>query len=173
MFSFKNKKSLVCFIIMIVSAVVLFATFYATDGLLGDKEFSQYTSDDWKIAALPLAVMAISAVSAIVFAIIILVPIIAAYPALMNYVTQMKFAYIDEGTQFLVFDRSELKRACCREEEQKALWFSVSEYDLKTRKWYVIEKGRRIENRDSLFYILQKDYAYDKIKIYKDNVRVR
>ena len=148
-------------------------TFHATDDLLGDKGFSQYTPEDWKIAALPLAVLAVSAVSCIVFAFIIFVPIIRFYPALTKYITQEKFFGIDEGTQFLVFDHNEFKRACCREEDQRALWFSIKEYDLKTRKWYVVEKGRRIENRDSLFYVLQKEYAYDKIKVYKGNVRVR
>lgn len=40
MYDFKNKKSRICFVGMLISLVILLIVFYATDGLLGDKEFS-------------------------------------------------------------------------------------------------------------------------------------
>ena len=88
------------------------------------------------------------------------------YPALMDYVTSKKFSDIDLETEFLVFDHNEFKRACCRAETQNGLWISIKEYDLKTRKWTILEEGRHIENTDDLAFILQEDYKYDKVKFY-------
>ena len=45
MFDFKNKKSIACLIIMLISLAVMLITFYATDSLLGDKEFSYIDSE--------------------------------------------------------------------------------------------------------------------------------
>jgi len=70
------------------------------------------------------------------------------------------------GTDFLVFDHNEFKRACCRNESQNGLWISVKEYDLKTKKWKTLEEGRYIENADDIAAVLQMDYAYDKVKFY-------
>lgn len=41
MFDFKNKKSRICFIGMLISFAILLIVFYATDGLLGDKELRE------------------------------------------------------------------------------------------------------------------------------------
>ncbi len=165
-FDFKNKKFRICLFGAIISLTVLIIVFFATDGLLGDKEFSEYTQDDWSIAMLPLSILIISLISTLVFTIILIIPLIRIYPALMDYVTNNKFFDIDLETEFLVFDHNELKRACCRTETQNVLWISVKEYDLKTRSWTVLEEGRRIENADDLAFILEKDYKFDKIKFY-------
>lgn len=166
MFNFKNKKSKICFIGMLISLAILLITFYATDGLLGDKEFSEYTHDDWSIAILPLSIIMVSGISTLGFALIIIIPMIWMYPALMNYVTSQKFSDIDLETEFLVFDHNEFKRACCRTETQNGLWISIKEYDLKTRSWTILEECRHIENADDLVFILQEDYKYDKVKFY-------
>jgi hypothetical protein len=118
MFNVKNKKSKICFIGMLISLVILLIVFYATDGLLGDKEFSEYTHDDWSIAILPLSIILVSGISTLGFALIIIIPMIWMYPSLMNYVTNKKFSDIDLETEFLVFDHNEFKRACCRTETQ-------------------------------------------------------
>ena len=76
MFDFKNKKSKICFIGMLISLAILLIVFYATDDLLGDKEFSEYTSDDWSIAILPLSIITVSCISTLVFALIIIIPMI-------------------------------------------------------------------------------------------------
>ncbi len=167
MFNFKNKKSRVCFIGMLISLAILLIVFYATDGLLGDKEFSEYTREDWSIAILPLSIIVVSCISTLVFALIIIIPMIWLYPSLMKYVTKIKFSDIDLETEFLVFDHNEFKRACCRTETQNGLWISVKEYDLKTRSWTTLEGGRRIENADDLVSVLQEDYKYDRVKFYR------
>ena len=166
MFNVKNKKSKICFIGMLISLVILLIVFYATDGLLGDKEFSEYTHDDWSIAILPLSIILVSGISTLGFALIIIIPMIWMYPSLMNYVTNKKFSDIDLETEFLVFDHNEFKRACCRTETQNGLTISIKEYDLKKRSWTILEEGRQIENADDLVFILQEDYKYDKVKFY-------
>lgn len=70
MSDFKDKKSKICFIGMLISLAILLIVFYATDGLLGDKEFSEYTHDDWSIAILPLSIIIVSAISTLTFALI-------------------------------------------------------------------------------------------------------
>ncbi|MBQ9761946.1 MAG: hypothetical protein IJV82_02590 [Oscillospiraceae bacterium] len=146
---------------------ILLIVFYATDGLLGDKEFSEYTHDDWSIAMLPLSIIIVSGLSTLVFALIIIIPMILKYPALMDYVTNRKFADIDFGTEFLVFDHNEFKRACCRSKSQSGLWISIKEYNLNSKQWEVLEEGRYIENADDVAYVLQADYKYDKVKFYR------
>ena len=70
MSDFKDKKSKICFVGMLISLAILLIVFYATDGLLGDKEFSEYTHDDWSIAMLPLSIIIVSAISTLVFALV-------------------------------------------------------------------------------------------------------
>lgn len=166
MFSFKNKKSRICFAGMLISLAILLIVFYATDGLLGNKEFSEYTYDDWSIAMLPLSIIIVSGISTLAFALVIIIPLIWMYPALMDYGINKKFSDIDPGTEFFAFDHNEFKRACCRTEEQNGLWISIKEYDLKTRKWTILEKGRHIKLADDLTVILREDYKYDKVKFY-------
>lgn len=168
--NFKNKKFRFCFFALLISCAIMLLVFFATDGLLGDKEFSQYTEADWKLAILPLSIIVVSAVSTLVFTVIILVPYIRIYPALCDYLKNKKFSEIDPETTLLVFDNNELKRACCRPDEEKGVYISVKEYDLKTKKWIVIEECRHIESADYLFYILQNEYKFDNIKpFYKPN----
>lgn len=166
-FNFQNKKSRICIIGMLISLAILLIVFFATDGLLGDKEFSEYTREDWSIAMLPLSIIVVSGVSTLVIALIIIIPMIRLYPSLINYVTKTKFSDIDLGTEFLVFDHNEFKRACCRAETQNGLWISVKEYDLKAKGWTTLEGGRHIENADDLVSILQEDYQYDSVKFYR------
>lgn len=169
MYNWKNRKFQICLWGMLISLVILSVVFYATDGLLGDKEFSEYTRADWSIAILPLSVMLVSAIATLVFAIIIIItmiPIICMYPAIVDYVIKNKrFSEMDSETEFLVFDHNGFKRACCRKEGQNGLWISVKEYNLKTKSWVVLEEGRYIENADNLIYILRKDYKYDRVRI--------
>lgn len=166
MFNLKNKKSRICLLGMLISLAILLIVFYTTDGLLGDKEFSEYTHDDWSIAILPLSIIIVSLISTLVFAIIIIIPLIRMYPALIDYGSNRKFSDVDSETEFLVFDHNELKRACCRSETKNRLWISIKEYDLKTRSWTILEEGRYIENPDDLAFILQENYKYDKVKFY-------
>lgn len=166
MFSLKNKKTRICFFGMLISLAVLLIVFFATDGLLGDKEFSEYTREDWSVAILPLSVIAVSMVSSLAFALMIIIPILWTYPALMYYMIRKKFADMDPETEFVVFDHDEFKRACCRTGEQGGLWFSVSEYKLKTRKWTVLEEGRYIEDDKELMRTLQEEFKYDEVKLY-------
>lgn len=121
MFDFKNKKSKFCFFGMIISLVILVIVFYSTDGLLGDKEFSEYTYDDWSVDMLPLAIMIVFAVATLVFAFLIVIPMIFKYPALADYLKNKKFSNLELNTRFLVFDHNEFKRACCRPENQNGL----------------------------------------------------
>ena len=166
MFNFRDKKSRTYFFGMLISVAILLIVFYSTDNLTGDKEFSEYTPEDWSIAILPLSIMAVSAISTLVFALIILIPIIWRYPALMDYMANRKFSDVDSGTEFFAFDHNEFKRACCRTDTENGLWISIKEYDLKAKKWTVLEKGRQIENADDLALILKKDYNYDRVKFY-------
>lgn len=166
MFNLKSKRSKICFIGMLISLTVMLITFFATDDLLGDKEFSEYTHQDWSIAIFPLSILAISGISALIFSIIILFSMILASPSLIKYVTKIKFSDIDIGTEFIVFDHNEFKRACCRIDEQSGLWISIKEYNLRTRKWAILEEGRYIKNADTLVSVLQEDYKFDKTKFY-------
>ena len=168
MFDFKNKKSRICFFGMLISLAVMLVVFFATDGLLGDKEFSEYTSNDWSIAILPLSIIILSCVSTLVFALIIIIPMMFKYPALVEYLRSKKFHGIDFGSDFLAFDHNEFKRACCDLDEQGGLWFSVKEYDLKTKTWKILEAGRYIDNANDLVRILQEEYKYDRVKFYDD-----
>ncbi|MBO5937794.1 MAG: hypothetical protein J6Q79_09335 [Clostridia bacterium] len=161
---FNNKRTKICLTGTLLSLAILLITFFATDGLFEDKEFSEYTSADWSIAIVPLAIMALSAVSTLTFALILVIPLFKSEPAIMNYVATQKFADINDGTEFLVFDHEELKRACCRSESENKIWFSVRAYDLKSQSWSVLEKGRYTENIETLFYILQQDYKFDELK---------
>ena len=166
MFSLKNKRSRICLWAMLISLAVLLLVFYATDDITGDKEFSQYTREDWSVAIIPLIIMGISTVSCLTFSLILLIPILRAYPALAKYVSSIKFSDIDPGTDMLIFDHNELKRACCHTEDNDGIWFTVKEYDLKAKCWKILEEGRRIDNADMLPSVLQEDYQYDRLKIY-------
>ena len=97
---------------------------------------------------------------------IIIIPIICKYTAFFDYMRKKKFADIDEGTEFFVFDHNEFKRACCRSESQNGLWISVKEYDLNLRKWKTLDEGRYIENAEDVAKVLKKDYKYDRVKFY-------
>lgn len=163
---FKNKKLRIYFIMTLVSATVMLTVFNATDGLLGDKEFSAYTDEDWAIAAFPLAVIVLFTVLTLVFAVLFLVAMMRIYPALTEYVTRKKFFDIDEGSKFLVFDHDELKRACCRPDDRNGVWFSVKQYDLQTKRWITLETGRHLDKMTDLAGVLQRDYQYDKTKVY-------
>lgn len=169
----KNKNTRICLWGTLISVSVLLIVFYATDGLLGDKGFSKYTHDDWLIAILPLSIMIVSAISTLVFSLIMIIPLIWMYPAMVDYMVNKKFSDIDLDTEFPVFDHDEFKRACCRTELQNGLWVSVKEYNLKTKKWIIIEEGRHIENADALISILQEDYKYDRVKFYYGQNRSR
>jgi hypothetical protein len=158
---------------LLISFAILLVVFFASDDLLGDKEFSEYTSDDWSAAILPLSVIFVSAISTWVFALLILVPMILKIPSFVDYVTKKKFADTDERTEFLAFDNNEFKRACCRSEAQNGVWISVKEYDLLSRKWKTLEEGRYIENADDVSTVLQKDYRYDKVKFYPMSDRLQ
>jgi hypothetical protein len=163
MFNINNKRMKICLIGMLISFAVLFIVFIATDGLLGDKEFSEYTRNDWSIAMLPLSIIIVSGISTFAFALIIIIPLVLMYPSLMYYVINKKHSDIDPETKFLVFDHNEFKRACCAE-KQNGLWISIKEYDVKTWNWIVLEEGRYIENPDNLTFILERDYKYDRVK---------
>ena len=103
MFDLKNKKSKICFLGMLISLVIFLIVFFATDGLTGDKEFSEYTHEDWSIAIVPLSVIIVSGISMFVFALIIIIPMKWMYPALNDYVTNKKFSDLDPETEFMVF----------------------------------------------------------------------
>ena len=92
------------------------------------------------------------------------IPMFKAEPVLLDYAVNHKFADIDNGTEFLVFDHDEFKRACCQTEEENTIQFSVKEYNIKEKKWHMLEKSRCAEDIDSLIYILQKDYRFDEVK---------
>ena len=74
MFDMKNKKTRICLIGLLISYVVMSIVFCATDGLLGDKEFSEYTQEDWSVAILPLSILIASAISSLTFSLMLLIP---------------------------------------------------------------------------------------------------
>lgn len=160
----KNKRMIILTVIMVISCAVLLIVFFATDDLTGDKEFSEYTREDWEVAIVPLCIMAVSAVSTLVCMAMIVIPMLLSFPAIADYVANKKLADIDPGTQFLIFDHDEFKRACCRHVNQNGIWFSVKEYDLKARKWIVLETGRYLEKSTDLVRTLHEDYQYNKTK---------
>ena len=165
MFSFKRKLT-IRVIGALVSLAIMVITFFATDGLLGDKAFSEYTREDWSVAMLPLSIILLSFISTWLFLMPMLISMILVYPSLMEYVTKIKFSDIDSKTNFIVFDNNEFKRACCEVDEEIGLWISIKEYHLKSRRWVVLEKSRYIKNADDLVLILKRDYGYDKVKFY-------
>lgn len=166
MFNLGNKKHRTCLILLIISLAILLFTFFATDGLTGDKEFSEYTQEDWSIAMFPLSIIVVSGISTLVFTLIIIIPMMLMHPALDDYVSKRKFADIDSDTEFLVFDHNEFKRACCRSVPQNGVWIAIKEYDLKMKSWSILEEGRYIDNADDVFPILQKEYGYDEFKVF-------
>ena len=161
---FNNKRTKICLWGTLISLAILLITFFTTDSIFGDKEFSEYTSADWSIAIVPLAIMVASGVSTLIFAIILAVPMFKAESVISDYVANQKFSDIDPDTEFLVFDHDEFKRACCQTQGESTIRFSVKEYNIKEKKWHILEKGRCAEDMDSLIYILQKDYRFDEIK---------
>ena len=110
--------------------------------------------------------MIASEASTLVFVLIITVPMLFVYPALVDYVTNKKFSDIDKETDYLVFDHNELKRACCRNGNDNGVWISVREYDLKKKAWIILEEGRYVDNVYALERILQEDYGFDRVKIF-------
>ncbi len=163
---FNRKLTKICITGIIISMIILLVVFLMTDSITGEKEFSEYTSDDWKIAIVPLITMALSLLSTIVFSLIIIIPYIIALPKLDYYLKFEKFSDIDENTDFLVFDHNELKRTCCSCVGINGLDISVKEYDLKNKKWKCLENNRHLEDRDALVYILLNDYHYDRVKFF-------
>ncbi len=159
-----TKKIKFCFWAMVISCLIMAVVFVATDGITGDKEFSEYTREDWKVAAVPLVIIVISMVSTLVFVAMMIFPLIKAFPGLSYYVLKKKFADLDVGTEFLVFDHNEVKRACCARVDTNGLRISVKEYNWKIKSWTVLEYGRLLENREYLEEVLKTDYGYDKIK---------
>ena len=166
MFNLENKKHRTCLIMLLISLAIMLITFFATDGLTGDKEFSEYTQEDWAISIFPLSIIVVSGVSTVFFFLIIIIPMMLIHPALDFYVAKRKFADIDSDTEFLVFDHNEFKRACCRSVPQNGVWIAIKEYDLMKRSWIILEEGRYIDNADDMFPILQKEYGYDEFKVF-------
>lgn len=166
MFDFMNKKTKICLIGLCISLAILLIVFFATDDLTGEKEFSDYTQEDWSIAILPLSIIIVPGVSTLIFALFLIIPIFLLQPALMDYVKNKKFSDIDINTNFLVFDHHELKRACFSNETQDSVYLSIKEYDLKLKDWKVIEEGRLINNKGELLNILQDEYNFDEVKIF-------
>ncbi len=161
-----NKKTTISLVGLIISLGLFLSFFFVTDNLLGEKLFSFYTADDWEIATMPLVMLGISGVSTLVFIGMIIIPLFRLEPRLSEYVSKMKFADLEENTEFLVFDHNELKRACCYYTPQKEIWFSVKEYNLQERSWNILEKGRTVCDAESLHTILHTEYGYDEIKAY-------
>ncbi len=173
MSNLNHKKLLLCVIGMLVCLAILIGVFVATDDMTGDKNFSEYTREDWSVAILPLCVMILALIGVVVFLLMLIIPFMREYPAISDYVANKKMANIDLGTEFLVFDHNEFKRACCRHVDQNALWITVKEYDLKTKTWTVLEAGRHVE-KGSLAIVLQQDYKYDAVKfLYLQHYPVR
>lgn len=139
---------------------------FSTDGLLGDKGFSEYTSEDWKIAVLPLSIIILSGVSTLIFTLLVLISAIRISTGLKDYLLNKKFADLDPNTEFVVFDHSELKRACCHRVNEYEVWFSVKEYSFDTRDWITLQEGRCIVYR-TLSTVLQEEYGYDDIKVFQ------
>jgi len=166
MFDFMNKKTKICLIGLFISLTILLIVFFSTDNLTGDKEFSDYTQEDWSIAMLPLSIIIVSGISTVIFTLILIIPLFLLQPALMDYVKNKKFSDIDINTNFLVFDHHELKRACFSNETQDSIYLSIKEYDLKSKDWKIIEDGRLINNKSELIKILQDEYSFDKVKIF-------
>ena len=166
MFHFKDKKTKIHFWGLYISAAILFVVFFSTDGLLGDKGFAEYTHEDWKIAMLPLSIIILSGISTLIFSILVLIPAIRVHAGLKDYLLNKKFADLDPNTEFVVFDHSELKRACCRRVNEYEVWFSVKEYNFDTRTWITLEEGRYIAYR-TLSTVLQEEYGYDDIKVFQ------
>ena len=166
MFNFMNKKTKICLIGLCISLAILLIVFFATDDLTGDKDFSDYTQEDWSVAILPLSIIIVSGISIIIFALILIIPMFLLQPALMDYVKNKKFSDIDINTNFLVFDHYELKRACFSNEMQDCIYLTIKEYDLKLKNWKIIEDGRLINNKGELIRILQDEYNFDEVKIF-------
>lgn len=160
----KNKKMLILTGIMLISFCVLMIVFIATDDLTGDKEFSEYTREDWEVAIVPLCVMAVAALTCLVCMVMVIVPMIVNSYAVTDYVMNKKMAGIDLGTEFLIFDHDEFKRACCRHVSPNGIWFSVREYDLKAKQWKVLETGRLLEKSTDLVHTLRGEFGYDATK---------
>ena len=167
MFRYLSKRTKICLHGMLISLTVLIIVFFGTDGLLGDKPFSDYTHHDWSIAILPLLIIIISFITTMVFALMVLIPLLLRYPALIDFVSNKKFSGIPDGTALLVFDHNELKRTCIRYEPDQRIWICVEEYNLKSKMWIKLEEGRYIAHADGLPVILQKEYRYDRLKFYQ------
>ncbi len=166
MFKFKDKKTKICFWGLYVSAVIFLVVFFATDGLLGDKGFSEYTHEDWAIAMLPLSIIILSGISTLIFSLLVLIPAIRIHTGLKDYLLNKKFGDLDPNTEFVVFDHSELKRACCYRVNEYEVWFSVKEYSFDTRTWTTLEEGRCIAYH-TLVSVLQEEYGYDDVKVFQ------
>ncbi len=164
MFGLKNKKNRVCFILALISLAIYLIVFFASEDLNGTKEFSEYTAEEWSVVILPLVIMAVTAITSVVLLLVILLPYFMALPAINDYVLHKKFSEIDDNTEFLIFDFDEFKRACCRLDDNERMWFSIKEFNLKTRNWEILEEGRYVDNMTELTNVLQQDYGFDKIK---------
>ena len=161
---FNTKRNKICAITALICCFIFIIVFYVSDILTGDKEFSQYTQLDWFIAVPSLILMFASAIASFTCSFIVIIPVIIHYPALIDYVNNKKFSDIQEDIGFIIFDHNELKRACCRHEDENGIWFSVKEYYLKKKNWVILEEGRYVKNHTELIQVLQNDYQFDKIK---------
>jgi len=166
LFLLKNKTIRFCILAMVISFAILSIVFNATDDLAGDKEFSEYTHNDWSKAMLPLSLIIVSGLSTLAFAGIIIVQSIKIYPVITDYFINRRFSDLEPDTEFLAFDHDGFKRACCRCKGENGLWICVSEYDLKSRSWKILEEGRFLENSDGLQSVLHKEYHYDRVMIF-------
>lgn len=154
---------------LVISVVVLVTVFLLTDGWFGDKEFSQYNAAEWQKAMFPLIVMGVSAVSVVVFLVLLCIPAFKMERIVTDYFKNKKFNDLDEGTAYIIFDRNEYKRACCLPLGQNGVWLSVKNYNLSKKDWDILEKGKLIHNVDELEDILKSDYGFDQIKVFELN----
>ena len=167
-YNLKNMRFRICLYGLLISTCILLVVVFATDGLLGDKEFSEYTESDWENAMFPLIVIIISGAATVIFTLILSIPLFILYPALVYYITKKKFNDIEPGSAIIVFDHHEFKRACCQTGDYMGLQFSVKEFNLNKRDWVVLEEGRICKNKKELMEILKNEYGYDDFKFYLD-----
>ena len=94
---FNNKRTKICLLGTLISLAVLLITFFATDSIFGDKEFSEYTSADWSIAIIPLAIIVASGVSTLIFALILAIPITIVQMCMQKYIVYGMAAGAEKG----------------------------------------------------------------------------
>ncbi len=152
----KLKRNVICFII---SLALVMLVLYLGEGITGDKEFSDYTSEEWSAATPVLVALSVASAAALFFGALLLITFFKLCLAVVHYFRK-KYSGISDDCCWLWFNDDAYTRTCGSPVGEVEVLIVVEEFDMESRAWQTVEKGRVVDRFESVENILMTDYGY-------------